>query len=158
MKELTHSRNTPIISAALFLQTLFFLGRRILNVFFWAHTHTHTHQCRTEPCNTTRAISLFGGEKGVVISMSPVQEQQSLPSNAVLCNINQDWWVVMELQQPSEKGRPSDGWGERSANNPTDSQKYTNTLPPACVQVMLMSYERYGRSAHNTSADTEQME
>lgn len=111
--------------------------RIILNVF------CAQHQCRTEPHNTSRAIPLFGGEKGVVISVSPVQEQQSLPSNAVLCNINQDLWVVMELQQPSEKGGLLTDEGSMAQTTPTDTRNYTNTLPSACVQVMIMSYERY---------------
>lgn len=91
------------------------------------------HQCRTEPCNTSRAISLFGGEKGVVISMSPVQEQQSLPSNAVLCNINQDLWAVMELQQPSEKGGLLTDEGTAAQTTPlTHRNTQTHSRQPAC--------------------------
>lgn len=100
----------------------------ILNVF-----SELKYQCGTEPHKTSRAISLFGGEKGVVISMSLVREQQSLPSNAVLCYINQDLWVVMELQQPSEKGGQLTDEGNTAQTTPlTHRNTQIHSSQPAC--------------------------
>lgn len=77
----------------------------------------------------------------------PGSEQQSQPSNTVLCNINQDRVDTNGASVAIRDGQHADRWGNTAQTAPCG---HTNTLLSVSMQEMIMFYKGYGWSTHNT--------
>lgn len=133
-------KKNPIIRTGLFSKTLFLSQRRsplanelLKSKLFYTFAELTINANLSLPAPAEQSNFPFLQWKGVVISVSPTQEQQSLPSDAVLYNINQDWWVLMELQQPSEKGSLLTDEGSKTQTTPSARRNtQTHCYQSAC--------------------------
>lgn len=107
------------------------------------------HQFQSEPHDTGGAIFLFSAEKGVVISMSPLQNNNPcLPIQYCATSIRTVG--ANGASAAIREGQPADRWGSAVQTTPSARCKHTNTLPSVCSQVMIVFYEKLRPSASET--------